>query len=544
MERVERVHSYHQRSKTVAMGTRPAPPEDPAYRPGVRIFADCPKIALPTSLLDAPTGMLTVLNSGQEAVPDSMRLPPQDLKTLATWLYYAAGETVRPAPKDRTSTPKKMHARPFPDGGEMLAVEIYVAVFGMADLPAGLYHFSPREFSLRRLREGAAALLQLKKGRPDLEFLKTLPAAILVAGNYWRAAWRFGRRGYRTMLLDVGQMVQNLVAAGAGLGMQTMTRLRMNDWTSRDLIGMKDNEPLASAESIHAMVAWADRARAPIELPPRAAAGKMAAIARSPLSEKVLTGDACEEPLFVHQDCVAPGVAVQQIRPPMTELGPLPATHSPAAIEIDRDPAGGLPVRQVLLERQPAIGLSRQAITRVNLLAINRLAFRGGSFFPLFPDGPHLATVRPFWIVQEVSGLETGLWYYHPPADKWHQLSKGTFRREAKYIAGDVSAFGDASAVCVLTANTHTLMTQGGPDTYRLANIEAGIAAQRMYLAATSLGLGCLAVQDFYDEDARGFFGLGKTGWEAMYIVAIGVRAAGDGGREERARALGQVITR
>src|SRR3954452_4573146 len=96
LDRVERLYSYHHRTKLMAMGTRFGAPADPAYRPSAyRVFHNAPRVALPTTLLGAPTGTITLLNAGQAAVPDSLRAPPQDLKTLASWLYYAAGETKR-----------------------------------------------------------------------------------------------------------------------------------------------------------------------------------------------------------------------------------------------------------------------------------------------------------------------------------------------------------------------------------------------------------------------------------------------------------------
>lgn len=537
LERVERLYSYHQRSKLMAMGPRVGAPPDPAYKPAAfRIFSNAPKVALPTTLLDAPTGMISLLCAGQDAVPDSLRAPPQDLKTLASWLYYAAGETKRTVGRAVT------WSRSFPEADAALPTEIYVAVFGLKDVEPGLYHFCPREFALRRLRDGVPTLLQIKKGRPDLEFLKTLPAVILVGASYWRAVHRYGRRGYRTMLLDAGQMVQNLVAAGAGLGAQTITRLRMNDSTLRELIGCPLDEPLATAESIVAMVAWADRAVSPIVVPAGASAGVLAAIARPELSVKVCDDPASVEPLHIHQDCIAPGVAVHELRPPLTEMSPMPANFPVSGVRMDRDPEGGLPVRQTMLQRRPKATLTKHPINRKDLLAINRVTFRGGSFFPMFPDGPHLACVRPFWIVHDVVGIDHGIWYYHPPADTWSQLNAGQYRREVKYLSGDHASFGDAAAVCVMVSNLHNLMTQGGPDAYRLAHLETGIANQRLYLGATSLNLGCLASQDFYDEDARNFLGLGKTGWEVLSVVAIGKH--GDpaaAAMEQKARALGQV---
>src|SRR5438445_3597149 len=194
LDRVERLYSYHQRTKLMALGPRMGAPPDPQFKPApARVFHNAPKVQLPTTLLDAPVGMLTLLSAGQDALPDSLRAPPQDLKTLASWLYYAAGETKRTIGRATTWT------RAFPEADANLPVDIYVAAFAVHGLDAGLYHFSQREFALRKLREGLPALMQIKKGRPDLEFLKTLPAVFLVAGGYWRAVYRYGRRGYRTM---------------------------------------------------------------------------------------------------------------------------------------------------------------------------------------------------------------------------------------------------------------------------------------------------------------------------------------------------------
>ena len=53
-------------------------------------------------------------------------------------------------------------------------------------------------------------------------------------------------------------------------------------------------------------------------------------------------------------------------------------------------------------------------------------------------------------------------------------------------------------------------MTHAGPDTYRLAHLEAGIVAQRLYLAANALGFGTAFSGPFYDDEVRRFFGLAQ----------------------------------
>jgi SagB-type dehydrogenase family enzyme len=526
LDRVERLYAYHQRTKISAMGRRPGPPADPSYKPAHRVFASAPKVPLPTTLLDAPVGMLTILGAGQDAVPDSLRTPPQDLKTLASWLYYAVGET-RHGEGQRVT-----YARAFPDAESDLPIETYVALFAVDGIEPGLYHFSPREFALRRLRDGLETLLLLKKGRPDLEFLKTVPAAVLVAGNHWKAVYAIGRRGYRNMLLDAGEVVQNLIAAGAGVGLQTVTRLRLHDANMSTLIGCPVDEPLATAESVLALVAWADPAASPAKISPGAhAPDDLPGIVREPLSARTLDDPPSLEPLFVHHDCVAPGVAVREVRPPLTELSPVPPQFRFTGTRLEDGPEGGWPARAVLLDRRPTAALARHLVPRDPLLAINRVAFRGGSFSPMSPDGPHVGIVRPFWILNDVVGFEPGVWYYHPPADQWGllrpasgQTREGRFRREGRYIAGDVSAFGDAAAVCVMAANLVALMTRAGPDAYRLAHLEAGIVAQRLYLAAGAYGLGAVTTPAFYDDECRKFLGLTNTGWEVLSLVAIGYR--------------------
>jgi nitroreductase len=66
-------------------------------------------------------------------------------------------------------------------------------------------------------------------------------------------------------------------------------------------------------------------------------------------------------------------------------------------------------------------------------------------------------------------------------------------------------------------------MSHAGPDCYRLAHIEAGIVAQRLYIAANAMGFGCGFSGLFYDDEVRRFFGLEKSGWEVLHEVALGV---------------------
>ena len=527
LDRVERVIEYHQASKLADGSLRDGvrPPDLPNQPSPYRLFDDRPKVAMPTSLLDVPVETLSVLHGGIQALPPQQARPPQDLKTLASWLYMAAGLTAkRPSPTGGVAW-----ARSCPSEGDTYPCEIYVAAFSIDGLSPGLYHFSPREFSLRQLRGGVETLAALKRGRPDLEFLKTVPAALLVSTLFCRSSWRFGRRGYRHALLDAGRLVQNLSAAATGLGVQTLVRLRMNDATTRELIGLGPETEFAEAEAVQAMVVWADHAAHPLGPTPPGHA-PLPPLARKRLAPEIKSYGSI---LAVHEDCVAPGVAIREVRPPLTEVAVLSKDFPAEMLLMPDPPRGGLPLRQVLTAAAGGAEFANETITRDELWTINRLAFRGGSYFPIFPDGPHVGLVRPFWVVRAVAGLNAGVWYYRPQSDEWSPLRPGAYRDEAQHLALDDNAYGDASATCVLLANIHRLLSLGGPDVYRLMLLESGIVTQRMALAAAGMGLGFAATGGFYDEAARSFVGVDKTGWEPLGMAAVGVRADVVTGRGE-----------
>ncbi len=533
LERVERVFEFHEATGLADDAARGvSPPLDEANRPNsYRVFADRPLIPLPTHLLDAPVPTIALLSDGLTALPESQVGPPHDLRTLATWLYMAAGRTV-----ERRIGEKRATLRASPSAGALYPCEIYVAAFNLRDLPPGLYHFSVKEFALRTLREGSQTLAAIKRGRPDLEFLKSVPAALLVSTIFWRSAWKYRQRGYRMALLDAGHVVQNLVAAGNGLGIQTMPRLRVHEASMREVLGLGVDAAFGAAESVQSMVVWADDAASMPSSPP-ASAGDRAApaigpldiIERAPLSPAYLTYGSIAA---VHEDCVAPGMAVRMIRPPTTGTCAMPPDEPGREMPLPNAVIGEPPLRHVMSTRRSATSFDRRlALSRSPLLSINRTAFLGGSFHPVLPDGPYVGLVRPFWVIHDVSGIDSGVWYYHPPADRWWLMRRGSYRLESSYLCAEQALAGDAAALCWICADLTTLCSEAGPDAYRLAHLEAGIVAERIHLAAAALAIGCCGIGSFYDAETRGFLATADGKWEPLYAVAMGIPSGKDANR-------------
>lgn len=521
LERVERVLEYHRVSKhTPASIGGLKPQTDPAAQPSpYRTFPGLPKISLPTGLLDLAVSAEAVMREGLAALPESHVRPPQNLKTIATWLYFAYGITA-----ERSFEGHKYRLRTCPSGSALFPCEIYLAAFSINGLEPGLYSFNPREFSLTKLRDGPDTLAHLKRGRPDLAFLRFVPAVLLVSTIFWRTAWKYRVRGFRVALEDAGHLIANVVATANGLGIATMTRLKMNDNTMRELIGIPYNPDFGTFEAVQAMVVWADNATSPIDpsapgVPPRA----LGPIPRLPLSADVVPYGSI---VAAHQDCVAPGIPLRDVKPPFTELSPMPAVHHSETLPyVYSNPHEGPSLRLALLTRRSSRDFEHGAIPRDRFLDINRCAFRTGTFLPLFPQGPYFGLIRPFWIIHAVSGLASGVWHYHPHTDRWVLLRRGSFRAQTRAMCVGQPRCGNAAALCLMTSNLNITLNGLGPDIYRLAHLEAGIAGQRLALAAAASGIGASGIGSFYDDELRLFLGLEQTGWEVLYATALGMTA-------------------
>ena len=492
LEAAGRVWEYHLATKLT--GDSPPPPNAP--RPAPRVFDYLDKTALSPKLLDLPTPTLTILTKGVDALPESLQSPPQDLRTLSTWLYMSAVQ--------RTGAV------------DVRSSEIYVAAFAIDGLKPGLYHFAPAEFALRQLRDGQETMALLKRGRPDLNFLNTVPGALLTSSVFSVANAQQGKRGYRAAVLDAGHMVADCVATATGLGLRTMTRLRMSEVSMRELIGLPEDADDATAEAVQSMVVWADSTSMPLRTAEPFTGTLMGLPRPSP-------GKTVPQPLVlkVHRDVIMRGQPLREIRAPLTEMSPVGVNLAMDTMPCGREPVSK-PLREVLTTLRPAEQFTRKPIGRDALCAISTAGFRTGTFFPLRPDGDHAAFVRPLWITQDAIGHEPGLWYHDPMTDNWGFLENGDFADRTGPLTNGRGGLEHASAVCAIVANLRKLLLDCGPDAYRLAHVEAGLAARRMHLAAASLGYSARVFSDFFDDPWRQFLHLATTGWEVLAVFAVG----------------------
>src|SRR5213078_2051455 len=145
---------------------------------------------------------------------------------------------------------------------------------------------------------------------------------------------------------------------------------------------------------------------------------------------------------------------------------------------------------------------------------------------PINADVP-AGLVDLYLIVNAVDGVTSGAYWYRPEAHALELLAAGHYRNESSYLCLEQPLGGDAAAVIYFLAPLAPILSAFGNRGYRLANLEAGSAGGRAYLAAYAQGFGASGLT-FYDAPVVEFFSPHAAGKDAIFVVALG-RTAGTG---------------
>lgn len=116
--------------------------------------------------------------------------------------------------------PAAYATRPYPAGGALHELELYLVARACDGLTPGLWHYAgdthrvarvaPMSDDVDRLLAGAAAAMAVD-ARPQL--------LIVIAARYERLAWKYGGLAYTLVLKDVGVLMQTLYLAATAMGL-------------------------------------------------------------------------------------------------------------------------------------------------------------------------------------------------------------------------------------------------------------------------------------------------------------------------------------
>jgi SagB-type dehydrogenase family enzyme len=462
-----------------------------------KVYPDAPTVPLPREVRRPAQPALAAL-AGEPAGGPPSRL---DLERLGELLFFSAGLTKKKVYPGGES----IHFRAAASTGALYETELYVVAGALDGLEAGVYHFSPGDFTLRRLRSGDyRAALGEAASQPAA--VTGAPATLVLTAIYWRNTWKYRARGFRHFFWNAGTLLANLLATAAAEGVPARVLLGFADGAVNALLGLD-----ARQEGSLALVPLGAGAERPAPAPAVTPLGH----ATLPLSSREVDyplvreiygatslpdGEAARRWVAAAADAAPPGGE------PVSH--PLPrATGAPA-----------VSLGDVILRRGSTRQFAQEAIGATELGAMLDLAARP---WPLDAGGDGAGLVDLYLLAHAVDGLPAGSYVHVPAAGGLHQLRPGEFRQEGGYLCLEQALGADASAVVFFLADLERALARYGDRGYRAVNLAAGLLGGRLYLAAYALGLGATGLT-FYDDDVVRFFSPHAAGKDAIFVTALG----------------------
>ena len=152
---------------------------------------------------------------------------------------------------------------------------------------------------------------------------------------------------------------------------------------------------------------------------------------------------------------------------------------------------------------------SAQGITDAKLGS--RTAPSAGAMYPL----------EIYVVAGNIDGLAAGVYKHKPNEHELQRIAEGDKRDELYELALGQSWIKDAPAVIIFCAVFERTTGKYGERGIRYVYMEAGHAAQNVYLQAVTLGLGTVTVGAFEDEGVKKLLQLGEKE-QSLYLMPVG----------------------
>ncbi len=475
-----------------------------------KIYPELEPIPLPIDKTPGAVPALAAISGSAAGAPGGEPTAP-GAETLGKILFFSAGIT-----KTIKYSWGEMAFRAAACTGALYHIEIYLVCGDLPGLEAGVYHFDVHGAALKRLRAGdyRPALVEAAAGEPALALA---PAIAVYTDVRWRNACKYQAREYRHAFWDCGTMVANTLATAASCGLPARVVLGFVDDEVNHLLGLDPASEMALALVPLGYSAGETPSR-PGTQPPTAEALSLRTL---PVSDAEIDFPAILEMHTASSLPSAADVAAWRSQSlPTPEYAPsglvIPAEQS------NPDQAGPDPIEPVITRRGSARRFSRDPISFPDLSTVLR-----STATPVPADylaGPLGSLNDLYLIVNDVDGLDSGAYLFHREQGALEQLETGDFRRHAGVLGLHQDLPADASVNVFFLCDLNTVLERFGNRGYRAAQMDASIAAGRMYLAAYALRLGATGLT-FYDDLVTEFFGGSAQGKSAMFLVALGRRA-------------------
>ncbi len=470
-----------------------------------KIYSQLAPIALNPDL--SSSGMPALSAISVVEVPGEAQVMPTR-QTLAEILFLAAGITRR-----RSYAGGEMLFRAAACTGALYHVDLYLVCGGLADLADGVYHFSPHDFALRKLRQGDYRSL-LVRASGEEPSVAHAPCIMACASTYWRNSWKYQARAYRHCYWDNGTLLANLLAAAAARQVPAKVVVGFVDATVNQLLGLDSRREAPLSLVALGIASSRSAAASPIV--------ESLALATEPLSKTEVDYPAMRQMHEASSFEEEAEVSAWREEAQKTGHRQTEGKNQGRVFPLRALSDGEIPqetIEQVIIRRGSTREFAQASISFPQLSTLLDRATRGIAADFLDPAEPSLNDL--YLIVNAVADLPSGAYLFHRQQQALELLKEGDFRREAGYLGLGQEIPADCSVNVYFLADLHHALERFGNRGYRAAQLEASITAGKLYLAAYAQRLGASGLT-FFDDDVIEFFSPHAAGKSVMFLIALG----------------------
>jgi len=499
--KLEETWKYHNSTKHPGM-----PPHylDWDNRPiPFKIYTALDPIEIPKDLSPTDVPALTAIST---AITNGDIQCVLDLRTLGRLLLLSAGIT-----KKVKYPGGEIYFRAAACTGALYHIDLYLVTSDIEGLDAGVYHFGPHDFSLRRLRKGDFRGVLVNATREE-SAIQRAPTTIICTSTFWRNSWKYQSRAYRHTFWDNGTILANLLAVASAYRIPASIVMGFVDSTVNNLLGLDTQREVAVS------LIPLGNTREPVQRKHEEI--ETISYETMPLSKEEVDYPAIRAmhgaSSLTDEDDVRGWRSVTIDPMPPAPRGRLFTLEITGDEDISRISEG---VERTILKRGSTRQFARTPITFRQFSNILYRATRGIPADFLSPFGSTLNDI--YLIVNDVQGVPKGAYFYRPDSNALELLKEGDFRKEAGHLGLGQRIPADASVDAFFLADLNRILEKFGNRGYRAAQLEAGILGGKLYLGAYGQGLGASGLT-FFDDDVTRFFSPHAEQKSTMFLVALG----------------------
>ena len=493
----------------------------------------------PTPNLDSITSIADVNRpANSNTIQDKKSISAMDISEI---LFFVAGIT-----RVMRYSYGTYFMRAASATGALYPIELYVVCGDITpDLTAGVYHFGPADFSLTQLRSGdyRHALAATALAEKEYDTILTSPLSIIFSSFAWRNAWKYQARSYRHWFWDCGVILANLLATTASMELPTKLIIGYVDDMVDRLLRLETRKE-ASIVIAPIGIGYCPKSDSTVHNNIKKEIAELPIPKIVPLSQ----GGEIDYPdiWYMHQNSklsnkedveawigIQENSAVDHQQEPKQQLERQNQnldTENNTELILNRkdmsdvtNPPPTMTIGEAILRRGSTRRFDKYAsISLSTLYSILDSSTRGVPIDVYSNVEADSSAIDTYFIANNVVGLESGAYFYNHRLKAFDLLKKITSRQISGYLCLGQSLFSDASAVIFLMADLHKVLDELGNRGYRVAQLEAGIIAGKIYLSSYAHSIGASGTT-FFDDAATEFFAPHAASKSTMIAVGVGV---------------------